>query len=574
MNLLLKLAALAPMLALGVLGSHIRKDLVQIQNDAIVVVEASTSIDSSSGRIARLSTSPAGPIVGTRGIVYALPELVNCRPVKRSAEELAESYIRIALIDDDGDCPIEAKITQAQLDGAVGALVYNATLSVGELRTELHKQLGRHQATIPVIAVDHAYGETLRLETATLLSEAWVAGSDRFRAIFATIYPDGDGERLSAWEIALISLVVLLALGFCISLFFHVSPRRRTINHPTLGRTKRIETLPSCALDRLMLRTVTEADVQHLSACTTPLDAILRPGSPHKSIRSQGSSACGNCEKRHGNEMHNVSLDDEMHNAMSAEDTRSTLGPCTCTDDKDAESLLKGSIATCIVCIDDFAVGSKMRILPCGHNFHIECIDPWLTSKSSLCPLCKYDTRSVLTDLERAYSGPQVTVDTDVFNTSSEPSSFLAESGSRMDISAAMTRLAQKIATPVRALTRKATRGRHCAAASENIAMNSSLPAEGQPGFGDASNEWHNLTINTAIPITYTMSIGEDDTPGMVEQSQIAARPKTSSTKTSLDNTGENQGGSSRDSDYDKYISRLSLTETIPSESDLTSYFK
>ncbi|PIA15881.1 ring finger protein 13, partial [Coemansia reversa NRRL 1564] len=51
--------------------------------------------------------------------------------------------------------------------------------------------------------------------------------------------------------------------------------------------------------------------------------------------------------------------------------------------------MLKGCIATCIVCIDDFAVGSKMRILPCGHNYHIECIDPWLTSKSSLCPLCK-----------------------------------------------------------------------------------------------------------------------------------------------------------------------------------------
>ncbi|KAI8322169.1 hypothetical protein GQ54DRAFT_250110, partial [Martensiomyces pterosporus] len=65
-------------------------------------------------------------------------------------------------------------------------------------------------------------------------------------------------------------------------------------------------------------------------------------------------------------------------------------------------------IATCIVCIDDFVVGSKMRILPCGHNYHIECIDPWLTTKSSLCPLCKYDTRDVLTDLERTHSGPRI----------------------------------------------------------------------------------------------------------------------------------------------------------------------
>ncbi|KAJ1674997.1 hypothetical protein EV182_002143 [Spiromyces aspiralis] len=48
---------------------------------------------------------------------------------------------------------------------------------------------------------------------------------------------------------------------------------------------------------------------------------------------------------------------------------------------------------TCAVCIDDFEEGDVLRVLPCGHGFHKECIDPWLIKKSVECPLCKSDVR-------------------------------------------------------------------------------------------------------------------------------------------------------------------------------------
>ena len=45
---------------------------------------------------------------------------------------------------------------------------------------------------------------------------------------------------------------------------------------------------------------------------------------------------------------------------------------------------------TCAICIDDFVAGSSIvRELPCGHIFDAECIDPFLTDNSCLCPLCK-----------------------------------------------------------------------------------------------------------------------------------------------------------------------------------------
>ncbi|XP_072433423.1 E3 ubiquitin-protein ligase RNF6 isoform X1 [Chiloscyllium punctatum] len=43
---------------------------------------------------------------------------------------------------------------------------------------------------------------------------------------------------------------------------------------------------------------------------------------------------------------------------------------------------------TCSVCINDYAVGNKLRRLPCAHEFHIHCIDRWL-SENSTCPICR-----------------------------------------------------------------------------------------------------------------------------------------------------------------------------------------
>ncbi|KAK1988306.1 hypothetical protein LZ30DRAFT_745213 [Colletotrichum cereale] len=47
----------------------------------------------------------------------------------------------------------------------------------------------------------------------------------------------------------------------------------------------------------------------------------------------------------------------------------------------------------CSICTEDFTVGEDVRVLPCDHKFHPNCVDPWLVNVSGTCPLCRLDLR-------------------------------------------------------------------------------------------------------------------------------------------------------------------------------------
>ncbi|KAL5987563.1 hypothetical protein ACLOJK_035311 [Asimina triloba] len=82
----------------------------------------------------------------------------------------------------------------------------------------------------------------------------------------------------------------------------------------------------------------------------------------------------GNRAERGGNENRNgLPLDD--------------LEKLPCFDFKARE---KGSSPVdCAVCLENFKVGDKCRLLPaCKHSFHAHCIDSWLL-KTPVCPICR-----------------------------------------------------------------------------------------------------------------------------------------------------------------------------------------
>eukprot|EP00934_Nitzschia_sp_Nitz4_P005724 Nitzschia sp. Nitz4//scaffold8_size234185//186865//190455//NITZ4_001288-RA/size234185-augustus-gene-0.276-mRNA-1//-1//CDS//3329559899//5714//frame0 len=95
-----------------------------------------------------------------------------------------------------------------------------------------------------------------------------------------------------------------------------------------------------------------------------------------------------------------------------------------------------GSDTVCVICLEAFKDGDRLRVLPCDHSFHVGCIDRWLSGShshhecfTSGCPTCKKHPH-VPTPVERRPSQTQThTTDS---NDGSLPSWAFSNLGSQM----------------------------------------------------------------------------------------------------------------------------------------------
>lgn len=93
------------------------------------------------------------------------------------------------------------------------------------------------------------------------------------------------------------------------------------------------------------------------------------------------------------------------HPSISQEDMKKL--PCF---DYKVESV-KGSPVDCAVCLENFKVGEKCRLLPkCNHSFHVQCIDLWL-QKTAVCPICRATAKSTSETEEEANNSTEVVLE-------------------------------------------------------------------------------------------------------------------------------------------------------------------
>ncbi|KAL3513528.1 hypothetical protein ACH5RR_026245 [Cinchona calisaya] len=79
---------------------------------------------------------------------------------------------------------------------------------------------------------------------------------------------------------------------------------------------------------------------------------------------------------------------------------------------------------TCAICLEDYTVGEHLRILPCRHKFHAVCVDAWLTSWRTFCPVCKRDARTSTGEPPASESTPLLSSNPASVSSSSILSSF------------------------------------------------------------------------------------------------------------------------------------------------------
>ncbi|XP_052789448.1 uncharacterized protein LOC128223960 isoform X2 [Mya arenaria] len=53
------------------------------------------------------------------------------------------------------------------------------------------------------------------------------------------------------------------------------------------------------------------------------------------------------------------------------------------TSDSDGDSK-----TDCLVCMEEFQAGERLKTLPCCHLYHVDCIDEWLR-RNAVCPICR-----------------------------------------------------------------------------------------------------------------------------------------------------------------------------------------
>ncbi|XP_074306624.1 E3 ubiquitin-protein ligase MPSR1-like [Silene latifolia] len=46
-------------------------------------------------------------------------------------------------------------------------------------------------------------------------------------------------------------------------------------------------------------------------------------------------------------------------------------------------------VGECVICLEEYKVGTTVKKMPCQHGFHEECIEKWLGLHGS-CPVCRY----------------------------------------------------------------------------------------------------------------------------------------------------------------------------------------
>ncbi|KFH67410.1 hypothetical protein MVEG_06143 [Podila verticillata NRRL 6337] len=386
----------------GVTLARVNYDIVNLQTrptgleTALVAMQGD---DIPTGIIAGTASIPKGGMLGLLyDLGFACQQGFNANTTLPTPNLFG--FSKIALIRRGGPtesevCTFRQKLIIAQSDGAIAALIYNkpgATSLDGATAalSEADSPVG-----IPGLMIGYDSGINLRTLLQQMNTSSSPENANRMRI---GLWPD---QRMPViWEFVLIVVVVLLGVSFTVSVVLHcrLYALRQRVRMDALARGTDIPTegtihmrkltLDKAALDDFPVRIFHQGSSSGSSAPMAKPNSVdetkaLPPLAQLTSDTTEATEGTSKSEKD-VKAPPRRSRPNSIHCSIKGE-SDGVIYPASLDMDIELTNDM------CAVCLDEFEEGEEIRMLPCHHEFHCECIDPWLTRKSPTCPLCKHN---------------------------------------------------------------------------------------------------------------------------------------------------------------------------------------
>ena len=282
---------------------------------------------------------------------------------------------------------VTGKVNGGQNEGdSAGAIILYSTTALWCNFTPPASYAYQNVYILPNSSFPEKLEETLKAPNATTISARILANETSAAPNNGTSVAD-DSNDLGPTPTTTVAMIILYSVTGIITLCFivviitgavraHRHPDRYGLMNITGGSHQR----RARALGRALLDTIPIVKFSGAREPSKPVDTErgmelgnvetdASPGAQHSATSAVPMNAAS------------PDTSTEAANAGNAEST-----PLPASDSQREIEAADAGLA-CSVCTDDFVKGQDLRVLPCNHKFHPECIDPWLLNVSGTCPL-------------------------------------------------------------------------------------------------------------------------------------------------------------------------------------------
>ncbi|CEP13640.1 hypothetical protein [Parasitella parasitica] len=346
--------------------------------------------------VAPLDNMPSPGLDGTTGVLYNRGDSCASGIVQQpvplpfySIDAKSTKVPKIALITKQGgSCSLVEKIRNAENEGAIGVIVYD-TLTNTNVQDRSAGVPPESGLTIPAYYAEHGVGVELyhQLEKMAGVPIHKMPVNDGSNlttriAVRVSLMP-ADNVKPVAWEYTLLVMIVILGTSIFFSgkFIMHVYLWKKGQRLQSVVERHRVHDAEALPMGKPLLT------VERLYEFSTrTIDSL-----PDEEERRKVENVLSDEKQREA--LKNTTAVSSAAAASKSE--RSFFGKKRLNRKPSlASAIIKLGAPVnnmCVVCLEAFKIGDQVRELPCHHEYHCGCIDPWLTSKSGECPLCKFD---------------------------------------------------------------------------------------------------------------------------------------------------------------------------------------